>query len=1057
MKPLTLEMTAFGSYAEPTTLPFDQLQPGLFLITGDTGAGKTTIFDAIVFALYGKASGKDRSPDMLHSDLTEKSVDTVVSLRFSQAGKEYTVVRRIHFPKKRGGAGAYGDPEISALLTGEDFTPVEKASAVTAACEALLGLNAEQFRKIVMLAQGEFRDFLKADSEKKTEILGKLFDSSPYVWYQKLLEGSKKRLEQLRGADREALRSLLGTLPELPPESDPADFLPDAPGLLQNLDALLSQGRTDFHGLETRLREAQQNRDSLIEERTAGKSLNEALDQLSAGEARLAQLRALAPEMALRRTRLGRTEQALHRALPALREAERAAKDRADALKTRDDLEALSVRKEQEYQNALALRAGDEALIRRRDAITAQSAELDRQLGLFSALAEAEGRRDSAAAAREACGKRQRELAQALEQREAARQAAQTALAGLEDVDLRAAEALRETTEAGRAATALAGVGGVRERLSALLQREKVLEDQDRKYTEFLGTVLACRDRADLLYRRFLTGQAGLLAAELRQRVEAGGQGLCPVCGSRLGPEHLDRLAHADFQVPSQEAVEAARAAAEKKEQERQQKKERLDGLHSKLIADRELLVRTARELRPDCQSWDVLTAPGWLESAEAEACARSQAAREILEAAKNDQSLRDRRRQELAAADSALEGLRRELETLRGELTRQEAELSAGEREAQVLRHQLHWPDAPQARAAVEALNREGEQINLQLREHESAEKRAKGMLDVVMGQLRNARAQLEARETALLAAAAARDSALTESGFPNAEAVSQALLPCRGLDPESWLDGERKALSDYEHETNTLTQTLERLRQQTVGRDRVDLTALEQRFTQVDGAYQTLQRESRRMGQWLDRCALVRDGAAARLEALAATDAAWTRLDRLGSCAAGLNGQGGKLSFERYVMGAVFREILEQANRRLDLISGGRYQLVHQSAASHAAAKAGLDIDILDLSTGKRRPSASLSGGEAFYTSLALALGLSDTVQSHAGGVRLEALFIDEGFGSLDEDMLDNALAVLNSLTRGDRLVGLISHVDKLSASIPQKILVSHSPNGSRLRIVV
>ena len=199
------------------------------------------------------------------------------------------------------------------------------------------------------------------------------------------------------------------------------------------------------------------------------------------------------------------------------------------------------------------------------------------------------------------------------------------------------------------------------------------------------------------------------------------------------------------------------------------------------------------------------------------------------------------------------------------------------------------------------------------------------------------------------------------------------------------------------------------------------------------------------------------MRNGAAARLDALAATDAAWARLERLGGYAVGLSGQGGKLSFERYVMGAVFRDILEQANRRLDLISGGRYQLVHQSAASHAAAKAGLDIDILDMSTGKRRPSASLSGGEAFYTSLALALGLSDTVQSHAGGVRLEALFIDEGFGSLDEDMLDNALAVLNSLTRGDRLVGLISHVDKLSASIPQKILVSHGPNGSRLRIVV
>ena len=154
---------------------------------------------------------------------------------------------------------------------------------------------------------------------------------------------------------------------------------------------------------------------------------------------------------------------------------------------------------------------------------------------------------------------------------------------------------------------------------------------------------------------------------------------------------------------------------------------------------------------------------------------------------------------------------------------------------------------------------------------------------------------------------------------------------------------------------------------------------------------------------------------------------------------------------------MGAVFREILEQANRRLDLISGGRYQLEHKTSADRASAKAGLEIEVLDLTTGKRRPSASLSGGEAFYTSLALALGLSDVVQSRAGGMKLEALFIDEGFGSLDEDMLDNALAVLNGLTGGDRLVGIISHVDKLSASIPQKIIVKNGPKGSSLKVVV
>ena len=207
MRPLTLEMTAFGSYAGTTVLPFVDLRQGLYLVTGDTGAGKTTIFDAIIFALYGVASGSDRSPDMLHCDHVPKSLDTVVRLRFSQGGKEYTVERSIHFTKKRGADNVYGDTKISAVLT-EPETVIEGASRVSARCEELLGLNAEQFRKIIMLAQGEFREFLKADSDKKNEILGKLFDSAPYVWYQNLLAGARSLLLEERRGNQEKLMRL---------------------------------------------------------------------------------------------------------------------------------------------------------------------------------------------------------------------------------------------------------------------------------------------------------------------------------------------------------------------------------------------------------------------------------------------------------------------------------------------------------------------------------------------------------------------------------------------------------------------------------------------------------------------------------------------------------------------------------------------------------------------------------------------------------------------------------------------------------------------------------
>ena len=1056
MKPLKLEMTAFGSYAERTVVPFDELQPGLCLITGDTGAGKTTIFDGIVFALYGAASGRDRAPEMMHSDLVEQSVDTEVRLTFSQAGKTYTVTRSIHFPKKRKGESGYGPPSIQALLTGEGLVPVEGATKVSAACEALLGLNAEQFRKIVMLAQGEFRDFLKADSEKKNEILGKLFDSSAYLWYQRLLDGGRQALAAERQGDRDALRQALARL-VLPEDADPARFLPEAPALPENLDGLLAEGRAAHAALSAKLQAAATERDGLLVRRTEGKTLNDDLDKLERGRARLVRLEEQAAEMERRRKALDRAELALHRAQPALREAERTARDRDATRQNLEQLTRLAAAKEEAYAHALADREKDPALTAERDGLTAALAELNKQLGLFAALAQAERDKAKALAAREACRTEQDRLAGELRQREQERTALLDRLAALENAELAADQALRAATEAGRIYTALAGVGGVRERYAGLEVRAAELDRQDEAFRAFTSTVLETRSRYDGLYRRFLAGQAGLLAAELRRSVEAEGAGLCPVCGAALGPEHLPRLAHGDAETPSQEAVDAAKAEAEALEQKRQDAKEKLERARSQLLSKRELLVGVTRELRPDCEGWEELSAPGWLDRAIEEARVRSEAARKALDEARAKLRERDGLRERRDVLEQEIAALREGLEQAAAALTDREKALSAAEQGAAVLRGQLTYETEQAVRDETRRLKEENARVSNLLKAHEAKEKQTKGALDIVNGQLNHARETLAAQTAAAAAAEAAKAAALAEAGLLEAAAVEKALAPARGTDPEGWLKRERLALTAWENERQNLAGTLRELAEKTAGRERADLPALEAAFDEAEAACQALRQECRSRERWLEDCGRVRTQVGQRLEALASTDAAWAALDRLGTLAAGATGQGGKLSFERYVMGAVFREILEQANRRLDAISGGRYQLEHKAAADRASAKAGLEIEILDLTTGKRRPSASLSGGEAFYTSLALALGLSDVVQSRAGGMKLEALFIDEGFGSLDEDMLDNALAVLNGLSGGDRLVGIISHVDKLSASIPQKIIVKNSPKGSSLKIVV
>ena len=1056
MKPLSLEMTAFGSYAAHTAVDFERLDRGLFLITGDTGAGKTTIFDGIVFALYGEASGSERTARMMHCDLADKSVDTVVKLVFSQSGKRYTVTRTIHFPKKRKAEGGYGDAEVQAVLTGEDLSPVEGASRVSAACEALLGLQEAQFRKIVMLAQGEFRDFLKAGSDEKTAILGKLFDSAPYVWYQKLLEGAWKRLAALRGEDREQLKSLLEHQLVLPEGQDPARFLPDAPELRENLNGLVTEAEARNALLEERLREADQARDGLLLRQSQARELNEKLDRLEAGKVKLAALEAKAEEMALRRECLDRAELALHRALPPLREAQRCAGEREAARERLKALEQAAAARAAAWEHARRDREGDEALSARREEIAALRSELAGQLALFVQAEQAERELEQTRAKRQA-GLEQREAAlreqEALERRQ---KELREALSGLEDAELRAEQCLREAEEANKLCAALTGPNGILRQYQTITDRAKVLEDQDESFRRYTRTVLEARERYDALYHRFVAGQAGLLAAELRRSVEAEGTGLCPVCGSAVGPGQLDRLAPWDAQLPDREDVEAAKQKAEALERDRQQKKELLDAAHHQHQAKKELLLSAVQTLFPDCGSWEALSAPGWLAGAERLARGRSAAAKDSLEKARARLRQRDALRAALPETEQAQRDAGLALEQSRSALTELEKALAAAEQRLSSLQGRLQYENAAAAKARDLALQTENAKLSNLLSAHEAREKNAKGQLDQVNGQLQSAKEGLEARTRAAQTAAEAAAGALAETGFGTPEAVAEALAPCGSADPERWLRQEQAALSDYAHQRKTLADALRELEEQTAGQERAELKTLEASFREAEARCQALRQESRSLGQWLAGTLRVREQALRRLDALAATETAWRSLERLGSCAAGSAGQGGKLSFERYVMGAVFREILEQANRRLDLISGGRYQLEHKSAADDRRVLAGLDIEILDFSTGKRRPSASLSGGEAFYTSLALALGLSDVVQSHAGGVGLEALFIDEGFGSLDDDMLDNALAVLNGLSQGDRLVGLISHVDKLSASIPRKIEVRNGPQGSSLRIV-
>ena len=1058
MRPLYLEMTAFGSYAEKTIVPFEKLKHGLYLITGDTGAGKTTVFDAVMFALYGVASGTDRAKEMLHSDYVSKSEDTVVTLRFSQGGKEYAVTRRLHFTKKRGTSDAYGDAAVSAVLLEPEHAPLEGSEKVTRRCAELLGLNADQFRRIIMLAQGEFKRFLSADSDEKNVLLGKLFDNSVYVYYQNLLIGARDELRKRRNADEEALRTLLERGFQRPAElSDAAweGFRPDHPALIDNLQALTEMERKRLEELRLERDDAFHSLGDLNERIGAAATVSQLLNELEADRKAFAGLLSLDGEMEQRRLALDRADAAFHKAIPAIRLAEKAANDLDTAEKEITTLTGRLTALRMEAAQAQAAVDGDtqakeevgnlEARIRGIEETLPEYAELNRKRREKEAAdAAAKGAHDAWLEEKEKEELLNRELQLLRQELEA--------LAGADGEAESLRGAVRQISER---LEALAGKKGVAAEVAEIRRQESLLvkeEEKLQRLTLEAGNASMAREQT---YRRFIEARAGLLAADLRKNVEEKGEALCPVCGSRICREHLPRLAQLPQETPDQEAVDRSRKEAERAEELRSRQDTSLHTLSASVELRKQAVLERAFPLLSGCDSWETLCAEGSLALAIGKENARAKEAQDALAAAEGRQKRREECKKMLPDKEASLE----KSHVRTGELQKEEAAQAAVSQAAEAviltLKSRLPFPDEAAAKEEIRKLTARQTEISEQIKAHESALTDANQRRDTVQGSLREKESLREKLSIARTEALGAQAQALRDTGFADADAAAHALAPIGEKDGESWLREERGRIAAHEMNKENLRERIKKLETQTEGKETSDLTALEEEKKSRSAAYDHAAEAFTALDNLLKNHLSVLAQARDRKRALKSTENAAARLEDLAAVAGGMNSDSGKLSFDRYVMGAMFREILDMANRRMALMSGGRYELVHKSGADRRNAKAGLDIEVLDNSTGLRRSSGSLSGGESFFTSLALALGLSDVVQNHAGGKQLDALFIDEGFGSLSDDVLEKALEVLSQLTEGSRLVGIISHVDKLDESIPQKIRVKHGEKGSSITV--
>ncbi|WAM47731.1 AAA family ATPase [Vreelandella venusta] len=1016
MTPLTLTMQAFGPFAGSETIDFTALgKSPLFLINGPTGAGKSSILDAICFALYGQTTGNDRDAGQMRCDQAAATLLTEVSLDFRLRDSAYRV-RRVP-QQERPKATGEGTTTQSAEAQLWRLTPegdedeclvARKVTDANSQLHALIGLDANQFRQVMVLPQGKFRELLLAESKDREKIFSQLFQTQIF---QRIEERLRTQANQIERAVNDHRQHISGILAGGELESEAV--------LAQEVEALtpqVGQARQRFEIAQQQRRSAEQRRDAA----QALQRQFEARDSLAAEKARHLEQQAQITAFQSRLTQSDHA-QALRPYRAALVQAQ----------------QELTTAQEEQRQADAALttqRTNTEQAKRTFEATRQRQTELPalrerhRQLGEFihksQQLSELEARWQAAQTAwQQADGILKRDEAQL----DGIRQQGESLSVTLEQLQTESQQLASAPAELSRHESLLVQ----RQELEAPMRQGRELVAQQQQAAAALqgrrSEAEQAKRHATEQEMRWHQGQAALLALTLEAEAP------CPVCGSLEHPSPA--VQHAD--IVTQAQVEEARSAQEQARQALQTAERQEQQLAQQLSYNAEQAQRLSRQLG----DW-ASQSPVELQQA-CEQLRRQVARRQQVESEINRQSAaRDELRSGWGTLDKQLKAQRPVVEKAKEEALRLASQ-----------RDQLSQSLPEDARNPL-AMRQALTELDNQIAELEQAWERAQQLLSTSQTQqaraeeqLRSANQQLARKQQALEQAQAGWQSALQASSF-DCEAAFQAAQ----LEDSQRQDLARQ-VEAYQRRLAELDGALHNYHAQLAEKTPPDLAAL----TALTEAAQA--EEHTQLDAWraLDGRLNTLQGVHQKLTTARAAQAKLEAQYRVwGTLSEVANGRtGNRISLQRFVLGVLLDDVLIQASERLVRMSRGRYQLVRREDPSKGNKASGLELDVADTYTGKSRSVATLSGGESFMAALALALGLSDVVQAYAGGIQLDTLFIDEGFGSLDQDALDQAIAMLSELQMGGRMIGIISHVSELKEQMPVRVEVRASRFGSSVEV--
>lgn len=1013
-----LGITAFGPFGATEEIDFDALSAaGIFLLHGPTGAGKTSVLDAVCYGLYGAVPGARQSPGTsLRSDHAPADLLTEIRLELTVGGRRLEITRSPAQtrPKKKG--DGYTTEKAQSRL--REYVPDEGWRALSRSNQEigeeitqLIGMSRDQFCQVVLLPQGDFARFLRADAEARGRLLGRLFDTRRFAAVEEhLAELRRAAGTQVRAGDERILavaqRIAQAAGPAASERPLPA-MQPGEPGLA---DAVLEWAATARSSARERLDIAASVLTAAESRQTAARLALDAERELAGLQQRYEETRRRATEVEAGRAEHDQAQEQLKRARKAdlvapaleLREAAGRAHRRAGAARDRS-------------------RAGlpGDLADAGADQLTALERGLREELGGLDAARRAERRGAEIDSERTALERQARADDELIRD-------AESWLAGWEATRNALHTRIEAAQEAATRAELLAGrLDPARRRLDAARRRD-ALAAQVSDAEERLGTA---RERG------LATGEAWLglrerrlrdIAAELARELADGEA--CAVCGS---PDH-PRPARAGDGHVDQAAEDAAEAAHRRAEQARTEAEHALAAVRERHAAARAEAAETGDGQAADAAGGAGRTAGGQDRAAEPTVAALTG----LVDTLTREHTEAYRTATGTHAAREALAAAEREREQRTGD--RQQAERRAAARTSR--------------REGLDAEQAALEEVLAQARGGSGSVTEHAALLQHRVALLVEAAATLREEESAAARLKEADDrlaDAAFRAGFDTPQDAAGTRLPDsrqRELQHriDSW-QAEAAAVADRLAETDARAAAGRPPAAPDAAQPVYDTA--ERLLRDAAGAHAAARERCAELGRLSRR-------AADEVRGLGPVREEYERIARLAGLTAGTSADNErKMRLESYVLAARLEQVAAAATARLRRMSSGRYTLVHSDART-GGRRAGLGLHVIDAWTGRERDTATLSGGETFFASLALALGLADVVTDEAGGVRLDTLFIDEGFGSLDDQTLDEVLDVLDSLRERDRSVGIVSHVADLRRRIPAQLEVVKERHGSAVR---